>query len=245
MLVFYTISSVCVFTVYVFSLALITCDRLLITLLPLRYCLNYYTVGKAKISILVAWCTIWLIFICLLIKFLLMPCDIQHFVTLMDLNNIHVPEFELVLSGVYFIFAISTYTFIFAKYSRSRNLVTVHNNPSARPSLFRNFKNFKFSVAIILVGSFFFFRSLPHLIYYLFIQGISNEDSIFLENALYATRFVPDMIDALVYVFLYPPVRRFIREKMQKLGKRRRRNQVSSMDGVRSVSHIPRTVIEQ
>lgn len=203
LIVFLPINNACVFTVYVFAIALINCDRLLSTILPLRYRLTYYTVGKAKVSIFVVWCTIWIIFTCLLIIFLSMPGDILYLI--ISLFGFYVPKFELVLSGVYFIFAISTYVLIFSKYSRSRHLVTSHNNRS----FIRNFKNFKFSVPIILVGSFFLFRTLPHLIYYLLTQGIikistnSYRDSIFLENALYATRFVPDIIDALVYVLLY------------------------------------------
>ena len=235
---------------YVFAIALINCDRLISTILPLRYFITYYTVRKAKVSIFVVWCTIWLIFTCLLIIFFSMPGNILYLFTKYVFISFRIAEFELVLSGVYFIFAISTYVLIFAKYSRSRLLLTSRNNSS----FMRNFKNFKFSVAIILVASFFLFRTLPHLIYYLLIQGIitistiSIRDFNFLENALYATRFVPDIIDALVYVFLYPPVRRFVREKMQKLRKRRRKNRVSSMGcvrSVRSVNQIPHTVNEQ
>ena len=89
LIVLLTTNNACVFTVYVFALVLITCDRLLSTVLPLRYCLTSYTVGKAKISLLVVWCGIWLIFTCLLIIFLSMSDDILYLIRLFDMINKH------------------------------------------------------------------------------------------------------------------------------------------------------------
>ena len=61
---------------------------------------------------------------------------------------------------------------------------------------------------------------------------ISNDYALFIKMALYIPRYVADAVDALVYVFLYPPVRRYAKGKLQKLSKRRT-NHVSCTNGVR------------
>ena len=239
-LTFYIISSAAVFTLYVSAVILLTGDRLLVSLLNLRYRASY-TVGNARKTIVAVWCTVCVI-ACSLCAFVLHFAHyprIELFIATSIIDTLE--KYEAGLCSVQVFFTITAYTLIFIQYSTSRRLVTSYNRPSSRPSFFSLFRNSRFSIAIVLVSSFLLLTALPHIMHCLVLlstkQSNESDDAAFIEMFLYVLRYVADILDALVYVFLYPPVRRLFRETaretLRKLPSRKRSNRV--VGGIRSI----------
>ena len=232
-LMLYIIFSAAVFTLYVCAVILVTGDRLLVSLLNLRY-RALYTVGYAKKTIAVLWITVCVLTGSVCVSFLRSSSQLlamKPFVETLD-------RYEAGLCAVQLIFTITAYILIFIQYSTSRRRVTSYNRQSSRPSFFFLFRNSRFAIAIVIVGSFLLFIVLPHIIHCVFLFS-SEKQPPFIEMFLYVLRYVADILDVLVYGFLYPPIRKLFRDtvrvSIQKLPSRKRSNRVRVMGGIRTL----------
>ena len=244
----YIINSAAVFTLYVCAVILVTGDRLLVSLLNLRYRASY-TAGNARKTIVAVWfivCVVACSLCGLVLRFAHGNLTMLEMLENM-INIIHwvetLEKYEAVLSAVQMTFTITAYILIFIQYSTSRRLATSYNRPSSRPSFCSLFRNSRFSIAVVLVSSFLLLTALPHIVHCLVQlsseQSTENTKAAVIEMFLYVLRYVADILDALVYVFLYPPVRKLFRETaratIQKLPSRKRSNRVVVSGGIRSI----------
>ena len=188
-----------VFYNYMVSMYYITGDRLLHIILNVKYPV-YWSVGKTKRLSICTWV------FCLTINTSLTL--VYHFIYKSTMyKDILVVYIPCALFIVYVLFAILTYTVMFLKFARSRRNTAPHS------SLFNIFINSRFFVSLLLISSFLLLTVIPTLIRsFMFLTGNRISKQIYLYVNVSAR--LSDFIDAIIYIFLQPDIRKLLLIKL-------------------------------
>jgi hypothetical protein len=190
-----------VFCHYMFSMFYITGDRLLHVILNVKYPV-YWSVGKTKRLLICTWT------FCLAMSTSL---TLVHHVTYNE-HKTHLRFFyhyiRPALFIIYGLFAIVTYTSMFLQYARSQR-----NTNAPQSSLFNIFINSRFFVSVLLIGSCMLLAVIPELI--LLILKLASIPLPSQFNLYKHVSFrLSDFIDAIIYIFLQPDVRKLLLTKL-------------------------------
>ena len=188
--------------IYYFSIIMVIFDRFLGIFLSLKYKF-YCTTFKAKVVV----STLWMIGCALIFSFLLADVLLKLHIDLGKLLCIY-PYFDLsvtVLSSL-------TYSYIFKIYKSSQSSTTVSTIQSSSSSA-NLFKNSKFFIPLLLTISFVVFIAVPDLSF-IIIEIKKNKASVLLDAA-FVCYSLSDLVDAFIYLFLHPSLRRLLWKKLQ------------------------------
>ena len=111
-----------------------------------------------------------------------------------------------VLNGTYALFALISYTIIVVGFTRSRRAIARNSNQNSVES----FQRFKFSMVIWLMTSFIALSLFPYAIFSFYSQKDFSKGVSLLFDTI---SNLSDTVDALLYIFLYPPVKEMIKRK--------------------------------
>ena len=208
---FYIATSTGLSFIYYCSMMSVIFDRFLGIFLSLKY-KAYCTTFKAKVVV----STLWMIGFALI--FTLPLIDV--------LANFHVdlgitwyvyPCFDLSI----IVLSIVTYLYIFKKYKSSQSSTSSISTVSrAHSSSSANlFKNSKFFIPLLLTITFVIFIALPNFSYF-FITEINKKKYPALRVAVRLCYSLSELVDAFIYLYLQPSVRRLLWKKLQMLFRR-------------------------
>ena len=183
----------------------VTLDRLLVCLKPFRYRATC-SISLTKKIILVSWVLLWTesVLISVVLRLIFGTYKVMD----MDIGDgfwaftLYIPA---IFSGGYLIFAAIAYTKIAMKYVKSQQQVS--SQPVTVSSVFRNSK---FYVAVLLLVSFLLLQVFPFLTGFFMVNIFRVKDFTNkpIHVVLYVSLYVSDTFDALIYVFIYAPVRK-------------------------------------
>ena len=180
---------------YYASMLLITGDRLVATLLVLRY-KTLCTVRRAGIVLVVTWVT------CIGVGAILNVYNCYHYgktwiLSDKEMIDIYIYKVPVVMAVLYLVFAMSCYFLMFCLYVKSKRSIT----PS-HLSLLQVFRGSKFYVSLLLISSFLVLMVVPFLVLSSSWNILSPTTALVLEIMTYSS----DTVDFLIYVFIYQPV---------------------------------------
>jgi hypothetical protein len=194
-----------VFYNYMLSMFYITGDRLLHIILNLRYPV-YWSIGKTKRLLICTWvfCLTISTSLILVYHFIFKSAMIKYEVYL-DIIRLYIPFTLYIIS---LLFAIVTYTVMFLTFARSRS-----NTIAPQSSLFNIFINSRFFICVLLMTSFLLLTVIPNLIrLFAFATSITLSKQVWLY--IFLSTLLSDFIDAIVYIFLQPDVRKLLLIKL-------------------------------
>ena len=194
--------------IYFMAIIYITVDKWLEILLNIKYFL-YVNERKVKYLLTATWLTGLLFSIGLSVAVGVFKIDFENIQE--ELTKFYYPTFDFVFITV----LIVCYVYIFRQFKQTR--VKPHlQQPSVtvRQSTFLVFRKSKFFIPFLLTFTFVLFVIIPDLLY-LFIVVISDNFSVELDTACYISYALSDLVDAILYIFLYGDVRRLLWRKIK------------------------------
>ena len=186
---------------YFFAMFLLTGDRLLAVLLSLRY-RSMCTVPRVRVLIVLTW------FLCFCINLPVITgyyFDKGYFWLIQGDEKVisrtemfYIPP---VLAIGFVAFSCITYALMFIVYAKSRRQLQ-----QAPESLFRTFINSSFYISVLLITSFLVLTVVPFLvnIHYDRLKVHMAEPVM---NYVSSSLHLSDVVDAVIYILLYRPVR--------------------------------------
>lgn len=188
---------------YVLSMFYITADRLLHITLHMKYRI-YFTIRKTKALIATTWviCLSLSVALTLVHHFEYDAMEMVEHQLKMKIYFVYIPSVLLI---IYTIFAIITYVMMFLAYARSQI-----ETKGRRGSLYKVYVHSRFSISVLLIGSFLVLMVIPSLIRSGFILSQDNITSFSKEFTLYLkiSSRLSDLVDGVIYIFLQPSVRK-------------------------------------
>ena len=192
--------------IYYFSIMSVIFDRFLGIFLSLKY-KAYCTTFKAKVVV----STVWMIGFASIFALPLIDVLAKFHIDLGILWHVY-PFFDLSVIVLSFV----TYLYIFKRYKSSQSSTShistvyrVHSSSSANL-----FKNSKFFIPLLLTITFVIFVAVPDLSYF-FIIEINKKKYPALLVAVRLCYSLSDLVDAFIYLYLQPSVRRLLWKKLQ------------------------------
>ena len=189
---------------YYAAMYLITCDRLVATLLVLRYRI-VCTINRAKITLAATW------LFCIICGTTITTYNCSKYgmnwiIVDKELIDIYIYKVPVVLAVLYFVFVIICYLIMFCLYVKSkRSLAPSHM------TLVQAFRGSKFFVSLLLILSFLFLMVIPFIVLANTWKVLSPTATLFLEILTYSS----DTVDFLIYVFIYRPVTSIMRRSIK------------------------------
>ena len=201
---------------YYISMMYLTADRMLATLLNIRY-RDICTKRKVKKLLILTW------IICILIS-------ISMIIVSEHVGNLFITsigKFALILTFFdlsFTILAITTYCIMFYQFKTSRRLTSGNGN---RQTLCSIFLNSKFYISVLLISTFLVFTAIPGLIFTVFFI---NPGNISPEIDIYAITSIniSFTVDAAIYIFMHDSVRKLLIKKLKSQTTALLRRQTSS-----------------
>ena len=186
------------------AMFLITGDRLVASLLEAKY-FSICTYKRSKLLIVGSWLFCWLLTFPL-VSFFYFTCgmSVLNEEGVVDLLIVYV---QTVLASLFLIFALTSYFVIFGKYLNNKQKFT-----EEKLSAFQVFRRSKFYVSILMVTSHLCLVVLPLLLYTVsrIIQvHLPNVITLYIDCSI----LLSDSVDAVIYVFLYHPVRKLLTKR--------------------------------
>ena len=197
---------------YLAAMFLLTGDRLAACLLGIQYNIKC-TVFRAKATILTTW-----IFSVLVVPSAYYAVYIgygyREFSSTVEMFR----YIWAALIQLHMIFAIVSYIIMFTVFVRSRR----RTNSDQQQSLLQLFAHSKFYVAILLISTFIVMQGIPALFFIYYTQFSNSNNGLVISNwrlfVYYAiTVTLSDTTDAMIYVFLYNPIRNLLQTKLRVL----------------------------
>ena len=203
---FYIASSTGMCFIYYCSIITVIFDRFLGIFLSLKY-KAYCTTFKAKVVV----STLWMIGFAFIFSLSLIDVFSKFHIDLGLLWYVY-PCFDLFVIVLSFV----TYLYIFRRYKSSQsNTSRIATVSTAQSSSSANlFKNSKFFIPLLLTITFVMFVAVPDLLYF-FIIEINKKKSPVLLVAVRLCYSLSDLVDAFIYLYLQPSVRRLLWKKLQ------------------------------
>ena len=196
--------------VYYMDMLYIIIDRLLSVALDLRYRM-YCTKRRLKILLLVTWA----IAIGMIVGF-----GTAHYKFTYDWEGPIYLYIYPTLDAAVVLASVAMYSYIFVEYKRSserrRAMIQIQGSSSTPLSSFRLFRQSKFFIQILLVGSFTAFVVLPDLVL-MYYGALGMEISETVCEYCSISYTISDMTCGLIYIFLQPSVRKLLRNKMRRV----------------------------
>ena len=193
-----------VYYLYYISMMYLTADRMVATILNIRY-RNICTTSKVKKLLIVTWVT------CMLISsaFPIM-CE---FVGVFEMVKINYPKLVLILTAldvIFLILAVTSYCVMFYKLTLSRRMTSGNGN---RQTLCSIFLNSKFYISILLISTFLVFTVIPGLMItaYRMSMGYLHDAIDFYTMVSLNVSFIAD---AAIYIFMQKSVRKLLCQKI-------------------------------
>ena len=192
---------------YYAAMFLITADRLVATLFPLKHNI-LCTLRRSKLVLLAAWLC------CLVLSaVVLVTCytpvnpfeveeeDMEEMVELVNIYHIYIPT---TIEVLFLVFGIACYLIMFNRYTKSSRSAS-----SSQLTTFQIFKRSKFYVSILLLTSFLLLMVIPSILHTLFDSILI--DSVVLINLCTILSILSDSADFVIYIFFYDPVYSFLK----------------------------------
>ena len=203
--------------VYYCDMIYLTLDRLLDIVLNIRYRL-FWNEMRARMLLLAT----WILGICLSVTISLL-CYFINF----NWEDAFFTYFYPTLEFSFIVLAFVTYSFIFHKYKQTRGapkVVGSRYNTRRRGSTVETFRNSRFYISVLIILTFLVFMVVPDLTYF-FVGVIYGNTSDTLAVCCWISYAVSNLLDAWIYIFLQPSVRRLMWKKLG-LTKSRRTSEV-------------------
>ena len=205
---FYISASTGLCFIYYCSMMSVIFDRFLGIFLSLKY-KAYCTTFKAKVVV----STLWMIGFALIFTLPLITVLAKFHIDVGIVWYVY-PAFDLSV----IVLSIVTYLYIFKRYksaqSSTSSISTVsraHSSSSAKL-----FKNSKFFIPLLLAITFVIFIAVPNLSYF-FITEINKKKYPALLVAARLCYPLSDLVDAFIYLYLQPSIRKLLWKKLQML----------------------------
>ena len=198
----------CVYAAYIFAMALVTADRLLASVLSIRY-QSVCTVERAKKIVIAVWCFTFF-FICPIAMAVIWHSDYTN-------DQLCRSMFQNLLKAIltfsYLLFLISTYVIIFIRYMISRRRLGSARRISRIEPTSKLLK-----MSNLFVNSFLVLTGVPYIISttlsYVAIHVLKHELYMVCMDTML---ILSDTVDALLYVFFYPPVRKLLQHELNRV----------------------------
>lgn len=195
---------------YVLSMILITLDRFLEIFLNITYPL-YITNRRVKYTLAGLWV------ICMLISISVSIVDKLYLFLESDECYTDMTYIYMGCDVAFITIAILAYGYIFQKFRKTRKLpfhtrYLTENNSNESYSIVKIFINSRFYVYLLLIASYFFLDAIPNSIDLTFTHHSSH--STYTQIVKFCCQ-LSYFIDALIYIFLQPSVRRLLLEKLR------------------------------
>lgn len=187
---------------YNFGMVFITIDRLIATILHIKYPL-YWDAGKASNTVVLSWIFYFImcIAVCLAYKY-----------TAFEFKTIFPDYVHSFLNFGYLALVMFTYAYLFYHYRKRRLNFTTSNDSSDDTSVCAAFCSSKFYVVVLLMISFLLFLVIPHIVYLFF--NLSYELNDFYKDVFKVFYQISFLCDAIIYTFLHPDVRKTLLAKI-------------------------------
>ena len=190
---------------YLMAMYFLTGDRLCAALFLHRYKV-VCTIRKSIVLIIVSW------FLCYCVN---LPVSTVYYFThdwrwmRMEggemMTRVQLFYIPTVLGIGFVVFGCFTYTVMFVVYARSKR--NLQRNPE---SICTTFVNSNFFISVLLITSFMILMVAPTLVHsYYDIVGKPMGEAVY--TYVYTSWYVSDLVDAIIYVLLYKPVRSLLR----------------------------------
>ena len=197
-----------IYLLFYLFMVYITIDRLLRTLLNVKYPV-YITFARTKYLIIGS----WLVAIITCVSLSLVGKYTRFFI-----DDISMSYAYTVLDFSYLILAVLTYSSIFFKLMQSRIIQTPvrphGTSTGCRSNISETFQKSRFYVCLLLISSFLVCNTIPGLVYIfviLFDGKLPRQVSI----TLYACYILSDTTDACIYIFLQRSLRTLLWKKLR------------------------------
>ena len=196
--------------IYFMTITFITIDKWLEILLNIKYFL-YVNERKVKYLLTATWLIGLLFSIGLSVAVGAFKIDYENIEE--KLVKFYYPTFDF----IFIIVLIVCYAYIFRQFKQTR--VMPHQQQTSttvavRQSTFLVFRKSKFFIPFLLTLTYVLFVLIPDLLY-LFIAVVNDNFSVELDTACYISYAVSDLVDAILYIFLYDDVRRLLWRKIK------------------------------
>lgn len=189
-----------IYYLYFLSMFFLTLDRLLVVLL-----IGKYRRAKLKQKIRVILLSTWLISLFTGILFAMLDY-FEHFTYFISVEilGIIIPT---VLSIIFLVMALLSYTVMFRKFSHSMRRISQHR--AKHESLFQIFLKSEFFISVLLITSYLIFTVFPNVVFACaWYKGRSS--LIYIDVVVTICTCLSDTADALIYIFLQKRVRRLL-----------------------------------
>ena len=189
---------------------LLTADRLCALLLLHQY-RSVCTLQRVKIIIAITW------FLCFCVN---LPVSTAYYFSYgwnwlrnkgqpgAIITRIQLTFIPAILGILFLIFSTVAYIIMFSVYVRSRR--RLQTTPE---SVLTAFVNSNFFTAVLLITSFLILMVTPALIH-AYYDFTAKEMSVPLYTYIYASVYLSDLVDAIIYVLLYKPVKNILGTKL-------------------------------
>lgn len=182
-----------IWLMYYLSMIFITIDRLLAICLNLKYPV-YCNVQKAKKLLFISCLISAVFFLVILLLRVLRISDYYPYIWYL----------YVAFDFMFVIIAMVTYTFIFQKYRKTRELPT--HNTHRSESLFQVFKNSRFYLSVLLIASFLLLKVTADLVLF-FVGVVHSKDTVLITTIVFIMWALSDSVDAWLYIFAQRTVR--------------------------------------
>ena len=184
---------------FYFSMAYVTVDRLINSLLNIRYRI-YCDKGKIVTVLFVTWCINISIGVAVAGIYFSVGMD-----TLCrnGVDQIIMEYIPAIFDMMFLVLVIASYSIMFTKFVSSQRLVSQNDE---QESLFTIFRNSKFYISILLISAFLLLTVIPGLIIaVLKLTKFSGSDSFYLYTTI--SFCLSTTVDAIIYTFMKDDVR--------------------------------------
>ena len=192
--------------IYYCSIMSVIFDRFLGIFLSLKYKV-YCTIFKTKVVV----STLWMIGFAFIFTLPLIDVLAKFHIDLDILWYVY-PIFDIsviVLSSVTYLYIFKRYKSSQSSTSRVSTVSRAHSSSSANL-----FKNSKFFIPLLLTITFVIFIAVPDLLYFFIIEINKKKSPVHLV-AVRLCYSLSDLVDAFIYLYLQPSVRRLLWKKFQ------------------------------
>ena len=197
----YNVINISILYISISAMFLLTGDRLIAIILSIRYQV-YCTVYRTKAAIMSTWC----FFISAIPPILVGSYLSGGWNLFIDAVKVALWFYGLVLCILFFVFSVVTYIVMFVYYVRSKR-----SSSSSHQSSLELFKHSNFHIAVLLISSFLVLTVIPLLILHTYYTILDVQVDRTLHKFINILLSLSDTVDALIYVFLYSPVRKLIK----------------------------------
>lgn len=208
---------------YYIAMFLLTLDRLLATVLNIKYPIYW----KPRRAMVIIFCvTTFNVIMCsgTLISYVLL--GEEKFKTY-GIRKILTTYVAITLNLVFIALAISTYSYMFYTHIRSQRYFTDIDDVTSHVTAFSIFRRTKFFVSILIIISFIVFTVLPDLIFGIHGVRTNNKHISYAFRVYLLISFsLSDTVDSVIYIFLQKSVRDVLFTKLECFRRRNEEDQI-------------------